>query len=194
MPSVPPGPPPADGPETRPRWSARAQVPQAPSDDTVAEGEGYYEEPPGRGMATPILVGLAVVGLLAAIGFGGWLVIRGLQGTSPTPPPATTQQPATTPPHSTATTKPSPTVTTTAQAAVPVPDLRLQDYTAAANTLTGLGLVPQRVNEPSTTVPAGKVIRTDPSGGFVLSGATVSVVVSSGPPASPSPSPSPKKT
>ena len=74
-----------------------------------------------------------------------------------------------------------------------MPDLRGQDYAAAANTLTGLGLKPQRVNESSTTVPAGKVIRTDP-GGFVLSGTTITVVVSSGPPSpSPSPSPSPKK-
>jgi serine/threonine-protein kinase len=70
------------------------------------------------------------------------------------------------------------------------------DYTTAANTLTALGLVPQRVNEPSTTVPAGVVIRSDP-GGFVLSGSTITVVVSSGPPSpspSPSASPSPKKT
>jgi serine/threonine-protein kinase len=72
-----------------------------------------------------------------------------------------------------------------------VPNLNGQDYAAAANTLTGLGLVPQRVNESSSTVPAGKVIRTDPNGGFALTGNTVTVVVSSGPPASPSPSPSP---
>ena len=192
MPSVPGAPPPPGGPETRPRWSARAQVPQAESDDTVADGEGYYEEePPGRALATPILVGLAIVALLVAIGFGGWLVIRGLQGATPTPPAGTTRPPATTPPPTTATTKPSPTVTTTTQAAVAVPNLNGQDYAAAANTLTGLGLVPQRVNESSSTVPAGKVIRTDPNGGFALTGNTVTVVVSSGPPASPSPSPSP---
>jgi hypothetical protein len=196
MPSVPPGPPPAGGPDSRPRWSARAQVPQPESDDTVADGEGYYEEPPGRGVATPILIGLAILALLVAIGFGGWLVIRGLQGTVPTPPAGTTRPPATTPPATTATTKPSPTVTATTRAAVSVPNLSGQDYAAAANTLTGLGLVPQRVNEPSTTVPAGKVIRNDPNGGFALAGTTVTVVVSSGPPASPSPSPSPapKKT
>ena len=36
------------GAETgRPVWSARAQVPQAESDDTAADGEGYDEEPPG---------------------------------------------------------------------------------------------------------------------------------------------------
>jgi hypothetical protein len=204
MPSVPPGPPPAGGPDSQPRWSARAQVPQPESDDTFADGEGYYEEPPGRGVATPILIGLAVLALLVAIGFGGWLVIRGLQGAAPTPPAGTTRPPATTPPATTApattapattaTTKPSPTVTATTPAAVSVPNLSGQDYAAAANTLTGLGLVPQRVNEPSTTVAAGKVIRNDPNGGFELAGTTVTVVVSSGPPASPSPSPAPKKT
>ena len=192
MPAVPP--PPGTGAETgRPVWSARAQVPQAASDDTAADGEGYYEEPPARGLVAPVLVGLAVVALLVAIGFGAWLVVRGLQGDTPTPPVGPTRPSATTPPATTTKPAPSPTVTTTTPAAVPVPDLRGQDYAAAANTLTGLGLKPQRVNESSTTVAAGKVIRTDP-GGFVLSGTTITVVVSSGPPPSPSPSPSPKKS
>jgi hypothetical protein len=192
MPAVPP-PPPGPGPiapSGPPRWSARAQVPQAESHDTMADG--LYEEPHRRGFSTPLLIGACVVVLLAAIAFGAWLVVRGLQAATPTPPVGPTQPSATAPP-TTAPTKPSPTPTATTPAAVPVPDLRGQDYTAAANTLTGLGLVPKRVNESSTTVSAGKVIRTDPSGGFVLSGSNVTVVVSSGgPTASPSPSPPPK--
>jgi hypothetical protein len=192
MPAVPPPSPGPEPPADTPRWSARAQVPQAESHDTMAEG--LYEEPPGRGLGTTLLIGGCVVLLLAAIAFGVWLVVRGLQGVTPTPPVEPTQPTATAPP-TTAPTKPSPTVTTTTPVAVPVPDLRGQDYTAAANTLTGLGLVPKRVNEPSTTVPAGKVIRTDPSGGFALSGANITVVVSSGSPTpSASSSPSPKKS
>jgi hypothetical protein len=197
MPAVPPAP--GAGPTApvgTPRWSARAQVPQAPapSDDTMADG--MYEQPHRRAWAMPALIGVCVVLLLAAIGFGAWLVVRGLQGTTPSPSVGPTQPTATAPP-TTAPTKPSPTATTKSPVAVPVPDLRGQDYAAAANTLTGLGLVPKRVNEPSATVPAGKVIRTDPSGGFVLSGDDITVVVSSGSPTpspSPSPSASPKKT
>jgi PASTA domain len=196
MPAVPPPPPPPGSgptaPAGTPRWTARAQVPQAESHDTMAEG--LYEEPTGRGLGTTLIIGGCVVLLLAAIAFGVWLVVRGLMGVTPTPPVEPTQPTATAPP-TTAPTKPSPTPTT--PVAVPVPDLRGQDYNAAATTLTGLGLVPKRVNEPSTTVAAGKVIRTDPSGGFVLSGSNITVVVSSGSPtpsASPSPSPAPKKT
>jgi hypothetical protein len=167
-------------------------VPSA-GDATLAGEEYYVPERPGRGIGTPILVGLSVVALLAAIAFGVWLVLRGLEGGTPTPPVEPTRPSATTPPPSPTKTTPPPTPTATTPVAVPVPDLGGQDYAAAADTLTGLGLVPQRVNEPSTTVPAGKVIRVDP-GGFVLKGRTVNVVVSSGPPPSPSPSPSPKKS
>src|SRR5262245_41691028 len=70
MPAV-PGPPGAT--PGAPRWSARAQVPQPDTQETVESagyGGGYYEQPPGRRLGTPILIAVLVLLLLAAIAFG----------------------------------------------------------------------------------------------------------------------------
>jgi serine/threonine-protein kinase len=70
---------------------------------------------------------------------------------------------------------------------VTVPDVSGGDYDAAAAALTQIGLNPVRVDQPSSDVPAGDVIGTDPPAGtVVVEGFTVDVLVSTGPP-SPTP-------
>ena len=65
---------------------------------------------------------------------------------------------------------------------VPVPDLISQDRQAAFETLQGLDLKVRERVEVSDVVPAGLVIRTDPSAGAdVNPGSFIVVVVSSGP-------------
>ncbi|UZN03343.1 penicillin-binding protein [Cellulomonas sp. S1-8] len=71
----------------------------------------------------------------------------------------------------------------------------------ATGALQAAGLIPNVVSERSTSVPSGRVIRVEPGeGATVTTGATVTLVVSSGPPPAPtaapppSPSPSPSPT
>jgi len=66
---------------------------------------------------------------------------------------------------------------------VPIPNLEGSSVEEAQATLVGLGLEPGGpVEEPSDTVPAGSVTRTDPaSGQEVDPGSTVTIFVSSGP-------------
>jgi serine/threonine-protein kinase len=67
---------------------------------------------------------------------------------------------------------------------VTVPDVRGQDAASAANELGQAGLRVTQQREDSSTVDEGKVIRTSPAGGSQAHrGDTVTMVVSSGPPA-----------
>jgi serine/threonine-protein kinase len=65
---------------------------------------------------------------------------------------------------------------------VAVPAVVGQDQVAASNTITAAGLQPQIVAMNSDTVPAGKVINTNPAAGATASkGSTVQLFVSTGP-------------
>ncbi|HVF76017.1 MAG TPA: Stk1 family PASTA domain-containing Ser/Thr kinase [Acidimicrobiales bacterium] len=65
---------------------------------------------------------------------------------------------------------------------VTVPNVANKDETAARDDIVNAGLKVKTVQEASDTVPQGKVIRTDPTGGTeVDEGATVTIFVSSGP-------------
>ena len=65
----------------------------------------------------------------------------------------------------------------------------------AAGALQSAGLVASVATERSATVPVGRVIRVEPGeGATVAPGATVKVVVSSGPPPAPTPAPTPSPT
>jgi len=78
--------------------------------------------------------------------------------------------------------RPTVTVVVAREPLVPVPDVTTQDPFAAAATLGGAGFQVAVVNEPSDTVPSGKVLRTDPPVGTPLpKNATVKLFVSSGP-------------
>jgi serine/threonine-protein kinase len=68
------------------------------------------------------------------------------------------------------------------KAKVQVPSVVGQDETTAASELGGAGFRVRKVTEPSPTVPAGRVIRSDPGAGAQLDkGSTVALVVSAGP-------------
>ena len=68
------------------------------------------------------------------------------------------------------------------KAKVQVPSVVGQDETTAASELGGAGFKVRKVTEPSPTVPAGRVIRSDPGAGAQLDkGSTVTLVVSAGP-------------
>jgi len=93
----------------------------------------------------------------------------------------------------------APTEQATEQApqAVALPNLEGKLEADATATVVGLGLTPNVVTEPSDSVTVGRVIRTDPKGGQVSTGSTVTIVVSTGPkqqptqppPQNPSPTP-----
>jgi hypothetical protein len=146
-----------------------------------------------RGLLMPVIIGMAVILLLAVTGIGLWLILRD-KNSDTVPPPVSTSRPVAT--SAPATTRP-PTVTTRPQATtpalqtVPIPDVSGKDYASAAAALQGLGLVVTRTDELSKTVPAGRVIETNPAvGTVVLPGETVTIVVSSGSPRETTPSPS----
>lgn len=68
------------------------------------------------------------------------------------------------------------------KAKVQVPSVVGQDEATAASELGGAGFKVRRVTEPSPTVPAGRVVRSDPGAGAQLDkGSTVTLVVSAGP-------------
>jgi beta-lactam-binding protein with PASTA domain len=65
---------------------------------------------------------------------------------------------------------------------VQIPNEQGKDPAAAANDLGNLQLKATTANEPSDTVPSGKVTRTDPAAGaMVAQGSSVVIYVSSGP-------------
>ena len=124
------------------------------------------------------------------------LAMPAWQATTSFPPPAWIGSPPT--PTATATAAPTDTATPTAtptqaptQVAVPIiPPGTLEDDAKA--TLIGAGLQPAVTNQPSATVPTGRVISVDPvPGTLVAPGSTVTLVVSSGPPPTQTPSPPP---
>ena len=87
------------------------------------------------------------------------------------------------PPAGTKTTQGSTVTLTVAKAPqVTVPALAGQDQLTASNTLQSLGLQAQIVPQMSATVPAGKVINTNPAAGTMLDkGSPVQLLVSTGP-------------
>jgi beta-lactam-binding protein with PASTA domain len=76
-------------------------------------------------------------------------------------------------------------VVSAGKSTVLVPDVSGQSSVTAVNTLTQAGFKPIQRSEPSDSVPAGRVITTQPGPGTqVPPGASITVVVSSGPPPS----------
>ena len=74
------------------------------------------------------------------------------------------------------------TLTVSQAPQVSVPAVTGQDQVTASNTITQAGLQPAIVGQNSATVPAGKVIATNPAAGtMVAKGSTVQLFVSTGP-------------
>jgi eukaryotic-like serine/threonine-protein kinase len=69
-------------------------------------------------------------------------------------------------------------------ATIKVPDVTGQSEASAAANLAAMGFVVATANQSSTTVPAGQVIGTNPSAGIqVAPKSTITIIVSTGPPA-----------
>ncbi len=129
------------------------------------------------------------------------LAMPAWKATTQFPPPAWVGTPPT--PTSTAVATPTETATPTttptqAPTQVAIPDIRPGTLEADANAaLYAVGLQPQVTNQQSTTVPAGRVIGISPAAGtMVAPGSTVTLLISSGPPATPTATPtqSPQST
>jgi hypothetical protein len=193
-------------PAPAPRWSARAQV-RSPEPDEAPSGQDDWDgqdAEPSRGLVMPVIIGLAVILLLAVTGIGLWLILR--DKNAGTVPPIVSTSAGTTATSAPVATRPQtvttqPAATTPALQTVPIPDVSGKDYASAAAQLQGLGLQVTRSDQLSKTVPAGRVIETNPAvGTVVLPGETVTIVVSSGsprettPPASPTPVRTPTPT
>jgi PASTA domain len=166
-----------------PRWSARAAV---PASRDAEETGGPWVFDPGRGVLLPALIAVMILLLLGLLALGIWLILR---STQPNPAPTSTVSagPTTSAP---ATTGPPTTPPTTAPTTAPQP-VALEDYHGrpvddVLKALTTLGLVPNRVDQPSADVGAGLVIGTDPAAGATVApGSTVTVMVSTGAPTQP---------
>ncbi|HEY3673453.1 MAG TPA: Stk1 family PASTA domain-containing Ser/Thr kinase [Acidimicrobiia bacterium] len=85
--------------------------------------------------------------------------------------------------------RPTVTVVVAREPLVPVPDVTTLDPPAALALLSQAGFQATQVDQPDDTVPAGKVIGTDPAVGTPLAkGTAVKLLVSSGPALTPMPS------
>jgi cytoskeletal protein RodZ len=129
----------------------------------------------------PVLIGVCVVLLLGLIALGVFLLLNN-RDTPPTNPPATTPagqtSAAPSSPATTAATSAAPTSAAPTPVAIPI--VEGLDYDTAAARLVAAGFVPNRVDENST-VPAGRVIGTNPpAGNMVLPGTKIDVRVSKG--------------
>ena len=169
------------GEEPQPRWSARAQVRPPDLDDQGAVDEEWTE--PGRSPLVPVLVTVVILLLIGLVVLGAFLLLNNnddvVTPPSTTPTVQTASAPATSP--ATRTTTSSAPPTTAPPTEVEIPDLRGQDYDAAAAKLKDLGFVPRRVDEFNGQFAAGKVTGTNPpAGNKVRPGATIDVIVSKG--------------
>jgi PASTA domain len=169
------------GDQPQPRWSARAQV-RSPDVDDHGVAEGEWTEP-GRSPLVPILVAVVILLFIGLVVLGAFLLLNNRDDAvtppSTTPTVQTASAPATSPATRTTTTSAPPT--TARPNEVEIPDLRGQDYDAAAAKLKDLGFVPRRVDEFNAQFPAGKVTGTNPpAGNKVRPGATIDVIVSKG--------------
>ena len=137
----------------------------------------------GRSPLVPVLVTVVILLLIGLVVLGAFLLLNDdddvVTPPSTTPTVQTASAPATSP--ATRTTTSSAPPTTAPPTEVEIPDLRGQDYDAAAAKLKDLGFVPRRVDEFNGQVPAGKVTGTNPpAGNKVRPGATIDVIVSKG--------------
>jgi hypothetical protein len=153
------------GEEPQPRWSARAQVRPPDVDDQGAVDEEWTE--PGRSPLVPVLVTVVILLLIGLVVLGAFLLLNNnddvVTPPSTTPTVQTASAPATSP--ATRTTTSSAPPTTAPPTEVEIPDLRGQDYDAAAAKLKDLGFVPRRVDEFNGAVPGRQGDGDEPAGG-----------------------------
>jgi len=177
-------------------WSGRAGV-RPPTDEDAVPGDADWNvrEPERSNWLLPVIFAVVLVLLVGLLGLGLWLSLR--NDKTPVTPASTGPRPTSAAPTS-ASPSATPSATVSASATIAsLPDLTGLSYAAAVTLLTGIGLVPERVDTITTDLPAGYVIRTDPAGPRDLPvGTKVRLFVAVAPPpttapATPSPTPSP---
>ncbi|MEV0154103.1 PASTA domain-containing protein [Micromonospora sp. NPDC050686] len=152
-------------------WSGRAEVPVTrPGDYREPATEWYAPEPGGRRWWTPILVGILALLLLALIGAGVWLLLRGQQAgpeRSPAPLPTaapTTAAPTATAPSTRPASTPPSTATSSATDRILVPPMVGLPQETAERLLDRIGLE-HRTRTRESDRPPGTVLETDPEAG-----------------------------
>lgn len=162
------------------QWSGRAEVKPVdrPREPTPTE-QWEMGQRPSSGVVIPALITISVAILLALIAVGVFAYLRGQSKPGPTPAPTSVA------PSSTAPTSAAPTTVATS-AAVPqvtVPVLRGLTEDQAVAYLASRGLKAEVIRQPSTEMPAGVVVTSDPNAGTAVDqNSTVRVIVSTGPP------------
>jgi hypothetical protein len=165
--------------ETRsePVWAARAQVrtprPGAGGDYTTHTDWAPVPSEPRRVWWSPILIGILVMLLIAALGFGVWLIVQSVGDDEPTAPVVTgsvvpspapvTTEPSSTPTSAAATTKP-PSSAPPEPAEVSIPALVGLSSADARRALDRVGLTYRLIFRSSDAEP-GTVIDSDPPEG-----------------------------
>lgn len=185
---------PVSGEPVRPAntaWSGRAEVPAPRPGRPEQPVQWYVEDQGDRQWWMPILVASVALVLLAAVGFGLWLVAGPGEESPGAPLPAPSADSPSTGPI----TPPDATVTT--PAVVSMPDLVGMSQAAAEDELDRIGLGYRSHLRPSDQ-PVGTVIDTDPRPGErVQVGTDVTLMISEGaattrpPTGSPTPSATP---
>jgi hypothetical protein len=192
-------------------WSGRAEVrsprPGQGGDFTGAgwDGERWDGEPPGREPRgkwwLPIVIGIAVLVLLALLGLGVWLIAKNAGSDDSTPTPTATATTAATTKATTTTaptTEPATTTATTEPAEpaeVTVPALKGLSSADARQALDRSGLAYRLRFVTSTDADPGTVIDCDPAEGEqVPSDTTVTLIIAAAPSTSPAVSTTPSTT
>ncbi|MGA3564883.1 PASTA domain-containing protein [Melissospora conviva] len=172
-------------------WSGRAEV--RPPQAEEAEEVWYPQDEPGRRWWMPILIGVVVLVLLAALGTGLWLILGAAGDSEPDPAPVSptatrSATPATSaPPTTRGPATPSAPATTTAL--VQVPAVVGWPVSAAQTAMSQAGLG-YRVRLEESGRPAGTVLRAEPSAGSqVPTGTEIVLVVAAEPTAAPTAEP-----
>jgi hypothetical protein len=185
-------------PGSEPVWAARAQVrtprPGAGGDYTTHTDWAPVPSEPRRVWWSPILIGIVVMLLIAALGFGIWLIMKSVGDDEPATPVVTgsvvpsrapvTTEPSSAPTSASATTKP-PTSAPPEPAEVPIPALVGLSSADARQALDRVGL-PYRLIFHSSDAEPGTVIDSDPPEGREVPADTeVTLVIAAARPSTP---------
>jgi hypothetical protein len=163
------------------QWSGRAEVRpvERPREPTPTE-QWELGQRPTSGVVIPALITISVAILLALIAVGVFAFLRGEAKPGPTQPPTSAAPTSSAPTSAPPTTAPTSAVVP----AVTVPVLRGLPEAAAIAELTARGLQAEVIRQPSTEMPPGFVITSDPGAGMPVDrNTTVKVIVSTGSPA-----------
>jgi hypothetical protein len=168
-------------------WSGRAGVPPPLGVRDAVTVDEWRQPDTGRRWWLPVMLALVALALLALLGLGLWLLLRGDSSSDPgapvAPAPAGPTEPSPSPPG-------TPTGATTEETRtvpeqVMVPPLVGIDSATAQSILDDAGLTYRLTSRVSADAPAGRVLETDPGeGSLVRKGSRVTLVIALAAPSS----------